>query len=210
MQKLEKCNFIDQDFYSDVKDIIENARGRIYRNMQNEMLFAYWKIGKMIVEKQGGEARAEYGAGIIKELSEQLTKDFGKGYTISNLKYMRLFYIRFQKSHAVRGQLSWTHYRLIISLDDEKARDFYIKEAIEGNWSTRQLEHAIHALTYQRYLLSHNNHEVVEETAKKGNEENKQLIIKDPMVFDFAGIDPGSKYFESDLEQALISHLQEF
>ena len=210
MNHLEKCNFIDQDFYSGVKDIIENARRRIYRNMQNEMLFAYWKIGKMIVERQGGVAKAEYGAGIIKELSEQLTKDFGKGYTTTNLKYMRQFYIRFQKSHTLCDQLSWSHYRLIISLDDEKARDFYIKEAVEGNWSTRQLEHAIHALTYQRYLLSHNNHEVVEETAKIGQEENKQLIIKDPMVFDFAGIDPGSKYFESDLEHALISHLQDF
>lgn len=210
MNHLEKCNFIDQDFYSGVKNIIENARGRIYRNMQNEMLFAYWKIGKMIVEKQGGEARAEYGAGIIKELSIQLTRDYGKGYTERNLEQMRKLYSLYQKPHSLRAELSWTHYRLIISLDDLKARDFYIKEAIEGNWSVRQLDHAIHALTYQRYLLSHNNHEVVDETAKKGNEESKQFIIKDPMVFDFAGIDPGSKYFESDLEHALISHLQYF
>ena len=210
MNNLEKCNFIDQDFYKDVKNVIQNARGRIYRNMQNEMLLAYWKIGKMIVEKQGGLSRAEYGAGIIKELSIQLTKDFGKGYTISNLKYMRLFYMRFQKSHALRGQLSWTHYRLILSLDDEKAREFYIKEAIEGNWSTRQLDHAIHSLTYQRYLLSHNNHEIVDETAKSIEDKTQTLVIKDPLVFDFCGIDPGSAYHESDLENALISHLQEF
>lgn len=210
MNHLEKCNFIDQDFYSGIKNIIENARERIYRNMQNEMLFAYWKIGKMIVEKQGGEARAEYGAGIIKELSEQLTNEFGKSYSKRNLWFMKQFFLLFPKVNTLCAQLSWSHYRLIISLDDEKARDFYIKEAVDGNWSVRQLDHAIHSLTYQRYLLSHNNHEVVEETAKIGQEENKQFIIKDPMVFDFAGIDPGSKYFESDLEHALISHLQDF
>ena len=163
-----------------------------------------------IVEKQGGEERAKYGEGLIKELSEQMTKDFGKGFTISNLWYMRQFYIRFQKSHAVRGELSWTHYRLILSLDDENARNFYIKEAIDGNWSTRQLEREIHTFSYQRYIASKGNHDVVDDTAKKELSFNPKDIIKDPYILEFAGIKPDSSFYESDLEQALITHLNEF
>ncbi|MCR4661111.1 MAG: DUF1016 N-terminal domain-containing protein, partial [Clostridia bacterium] len=95
------------------------------------------------VEKQGGADRAYYGDGLIKELSAQMTKDFGKGFTISNIRYMRQLYLVFPKHHTVCGELSWSHYRLIISLDDEKARDFYIKEAVENNWSVRQLAHTV-------------------------------------------------------------------
>ena len=104
------------------------------------MIALCYYLSKMIVEKQGGADRAKYGDGLIKELSIQITKDFGRGFTISNLKYMRQFYLKYPKSHAVRGQLSWTHYRLLLSLEDENARDFYAKEAIENIWSSRQLE----------------------------------------------------------------------
>ena len=210
MNEIKECKYIDNDFYSGVKEIIEKARHRIYRNIQSEMVLAYWQIGKMIVEKQGGEARADYGAGLIKELSAQMTKDFGSGYTISNLKYMRQFYLTFQKSHAVRGELSWTHYRLILSLNDEKTRDFYIKEAIDGNWSTRQLEREIHALSYQRYIASKSNHDVIVDVAKREPDFDPKDIIKDPYVLEFTGLKPNSSFYESDLEQALITHLNEF
>ena len=209
MNELEKCNYIDQEFYKSVKEVLEQARKRVYRNIQNEMVLTYWQIGKMIVEKQGGLERAKYGDGLIKELSIKLTKDFGKGFTISNLKYMRQFFLTFQKSHALRGQLTWTHYKLIISLDNEKARDFYIKKAVEDNWSTRQLERAIHTFSYQRYLLSKGNHDVVDDTVKKEVIDPKD-IIKDPYVLDFVGLKPDSSFYEKDLEQALITHLNEF
>ncbi len=209
MNELEKCNYIDQEFYKSVKEVLEQARKRVYRNIQNEMVLTYWQIGKMIVEKQGGLERAKYGDRLIKELSIQLTKDFGKGFTISNLKYMRQFFLTFQKSHALRGQLTWTHYKLIISLDNEKARDFYIKKAVEDNWSTRQLERAIHTFSYQRYLLSKGNHDVVDDTVKKEVIDPKD-IIKDPYVLDFVGLKPDSSFYEKDLEQALITHLNEF
>ena len=121
-----------------------------YYNFQNETVFTYWQIGKMIVEKQGGESRANYGEGIIKELSTRLTKYFGKGFTINNLRYMRQFYLTFKKRHALSGELSWTHYRLLLHVENEQARNFYIKEAIGGNWSTRQLEREINTFSYQR------------------------------------------------------------
>lgn len=210
MNEIKECKYIDNDFYSCVKEIIEKARHRIYRNIQSEMVLAYWQIGKMIVEKQGGEARADYGAGLIKELSAQMTKDYGKGYDERNLRYIRQFYLAFPKWNAVRAKLSWTHYRLILSLNDEKARDFYIKEAVEGNWSTRQLEREIHALSYQRYIASKGNHDVIVDVAKRESDFDPKDIIKDPYVLEFTGLKPNSSFYESDLEQALITHLNEF
>ena len=205
-----KYQYMDGTFYQDVKTILEQARKRVYRNIQSEMVLAYWQIGKMIVEKQGGEVRAEYGEGLIKELSIQLTKDFGKGFTITNLKYMRMFYKTFQKSHALRDQLSWTHYRLLMKVNDEHARNFYIEEAINGSWSTRQLEREINTFSYQRYLASHGNHDVVDDTARRENADDPKDIVKDPYVLDFLGLKPDSGFYESDLESALITHLNEF
>ena len=101
MKEVEKYQYMDNEFYKNVKEVLEEARKRVYRNIQSEMVLAYWQIGKMIVEKQGGEARAQYGDGLIKELSIQMTKDFGKGFTITNIKYMRKFYLAFQKSHTL-------------------------------------------------------------------------------------------------------------
>ena len=210
MSNLEKYNYIDEGFYKDIKKVLEEARKRVYRNIQSEMVLAYWQIGKMIVEKQGGAERAKYGDGLIKELSIQMTKDFGKGFTTTNLKYMRQFYIAFPKGHALCDQLSWSHYRLLISLDDENARNFYIKETTENNWSFRQLEREISTFSYQRYLASHGNHDVVDDTAKREKSDNPKDIIKDPYILDFVGIKPDSSFYESNLEQALINHLQEF
>lgn len=208
--KLEEFKYLDNGFYQGVKEILEQARKRIYRNIQNEMVFAYWQIGKMIVEKQGGKEHAKYGDGLIKELSAKMTKDFGTGYNDRSLRNMRLFYLVFPIWSAVRTELSWTHYKLLISLKDENARSFYTNEAIKGNWSTRQLEREINTFSYQRYLLSDKNHDVVEDTAKREKGNDPKDIIKDPYVLEFTGLKPNPNMFESDLEQALINHLQEF
>ena len=208
--KLEEFKYLDNGFYQGVKEILEQARKRIYRNIQNEMVFAYWQIGKMIVEKQGGKEHAKYGDGLIKELSAKMTKDFGTGYNDRSLRNMRQFYLVFPIWSAVRTELSWTHYKLLISLKDENARSFYTNEAIKGNWSTRQLEREINTFSYQRYLLSDKNHDVVEDTAKREKGNDPKDIIKDPYVLEFTGLKPNPNMFESDLEQALINHLQEF
>ena len=209
MSNLEKYNYIDEEFYKDIKKVLEEARKRVYRNIQSEMVMAYWQIGKMIVEKQGGVNRAMYGDGLIKELSIQMTTDYGKGYDERNLRSMRQLYLAYPKWNAVRAELSWTHYRLLIKVEDKNARNFYTKEAIENNWSTRQLEREINTFSYQRYLLSKGNHDVVDDTAKREKSDNPKDIIKDPYILDFVGIKPNSSFYESDLEQALINHLQE-
>ena len=210
MSELIKHEFIDDGFYKNVKEVLEQARKRVYRNIQSEMVLAYWQIGKMIVEKQGGAERAKYGDKLIKELSAQMTKDFGKGFDEANLRNMRQFYLVFQKRDTVCSELSWSHYRLLMRLNDNNARLFYVKEAIEGNWSVRQLEREIGTFSYQRYLISRKNHDVVDDTAKREEPFNPLNIIKDPYVLDFTGIKPDSSFYESELEQALIDHLQEF
>ena len=164
----------------------------------------------MIVEKQGGEERAQYGDGLIKELALQMTKDFGKGFKEDNLWRMRQFYLCFQKLGAVSRELSWTHYRLIMSLKDKTAMEFYAKEAVGSNWSVRQLKRAIETLSYERYLASHGNHDVVVDMVKNEKSDDPSDIIKDPYVLEFTGIKPDSSFYESDLEEALISHLNDF
>lgn len=210
MNQLKEYQYIDDKFYSSVKEVLEQARKRIYRNVQSEMVLAYWQIGKMIVEKQGGDSRAKYGEGLIQELSIQMTKDFGKGFNERNLEQMRKFYLKFRKPNTVCAELSWSHYRLLLSIEDENARKFYIKEAVGASWSVRQLQREINTFSYQRYIASGKNYEVVKDTSNKEPTDNPLDIIKDPYVLDFVGIKPKSSFLESDLEQALIDHLQEF
>lgn len=210
MKENEKYEYLDKEFYNDVRNVLQEARKRVYRNIQNEMVQAYWKIGKMIVDKQGGETRAKYGDGLINELSVQLTKDFGKGYTKRNLWVMKQFYLCFPKVNALRAQLSWTHYRLLVRVEDLNARNFYIKKAIDDNWSTRQLEREINSFSYQRYISSHDDHEVANELSKGESPSDPKDVIKDPYVLDFLGLKPDSSFLEKDLESALITHLNDF
>lgn len=134
---------MEQQFYEQIKSILSEARNKVYKTANFAMVEAYWNIGKSIVEQQDGEEKAEYGAGLIEELSKKMTADFGKGFTAANLKNMRQFYFTFPKSYALRSELSWTHYRLLMRVENENARQFYIEEAIKSNWSTRQLERQI-------------------------------------------------------------------
>ena len=210
MKEMKEFKYIDEGFYKEIRKVLEEARGRVYRNIQSEMVLAYWQIGKMIVEKQGGESRAKYGDGLIKELSIQMTKDFGKGYTERNLRFMRAFFLVFPKWNTVYSELSWSHYKLLVRVESENARNFYIKETIDGNWGVRQLEREINTFSYQRYLASHGNHDVVDDTAKRELPDDPKDIIKDPYVLEFAGLKADASFYEKDLEQALITHLNEF
>src|SRR5690554_266500 len=146
-----------ETLYKEVKQVIEESRNTAYRAANFAMVQAYWGIGKLIVEEeQNGEERAEYGKGLIKELSKKLTQEYGRGFDASNLRYIRQFYRVFQKRDALRHELSWTHYRLLLSVEDEKTRQFYLQEAIDCNWSTRSLERQINNLYYQRMVMSRN------------------------------------------------------
>lgn len=203
MKDLKEFNYIDDSFYRDVKEVLEQARKRIYQNIQNEMVQAYWQIGKMIVDKQGGAERAKYGDGLIKELSSKMTNDYGPGFNERSIRNMRKFYITFPIWSTVCAELSWRHIRLLISLDDENARKFYIKEAINGSWSVRQLQREIGTFSYQRYIASKGNHDIIDDTAKKEEPINPKDIIKDPYVLEFAGLKADSSFYEKDLESAL-------
>lgn len=200
----------DSDFYSQIKEILSNARAKVYSVANFAMVEAYWEIGKSIVERQGGNATAEYGAGLLKELSKQMTADFGKGFTIANLKNMRQFYLTFPNRYALRSQLSWSHYRMIMRVENPKAREFYVDECAKANWSTRQLERQINTFSYQRLLASRGDHAVVEDTAKREPMRAPEDVIRDPYVLEFLGLEQSASFYESDLEQALIDHLQKF
>jgi len=201
---------VEQQFYEQIKRILSEARNKVYQTANFAMVEAYWNIGKSIVEQQGGEEKAEYGVRLIAELSKQMTTDFGKGFTVANLKNMRQFYLTFPKSYALRSELSWTHYRLLMRVENKNARQFYIEEAIKSNWSTRQLERQINSFFYERLLSSQNKEKVSEEIQKLEAAKVPEDIIRDPYVLEFLGLNPKDDFYESDLEEALITHLQKF
>ena len=174
------------------------------------MVEAYWNIGKSIIEEQGGNEKAEYGTGLLKELSKQMTQDFGKGFTVANLKNMRQFYLTFPNGYALRSELSWTHYRLLMRVENDKAREFYMQEAVKSQWSTRQLERQINSFFYERLLSSKNKEQVAAEIQTLEMAKNPEDVIRDPYVLEFLGLTPNDDFYESDLEQALITHLQKF
>ena len=206
----DKKELIDKTFYSHIKEILSAARAKAYSAVNFAMVEAYWEIGKSVVEKQGGNPTAEYGTNLINELSKQMTADFGKGFTATNLKYMRQFYLAFPNRHTLCDQLSWSHYRLLMRVEDEKARQFYTDECFKSQWSVRQLERQINTFSYQRLLMSRGNHEVVDDTTKREPAKRPEDVIRDPYVLEFLGLEQSASFYESDLEQALIDHLQKF
>jgi len=204
---------INNTFYNDIKTILQTARNNTYKQINFIMVEAYWNIGKQIViQEQNGNDRAKYGKAIIKELSVKLTKDFGKGFSVTNLKLMRQFYIIFPKSHTLSDLLSWSHYKLIMKVENQKAREYYIKESVQANWSVRALERQIGTHYYKR-LLSSKDKSIVQNEAK---EKTKDLqlkpkdVIKDPYVLEFLDLKDNISFREDELESALISKIQEF
>ena len=201
---------MDQKFYSEIKNILHTARNKVYQTANFAMVEAYWNIGKSIIKEQGGDEKAAYGTGLLKELSEQMTRDYGKGFTVTNLKYMRQFYLTFPNGHALRGELSWTHYRLLMKVENDNAREFYMQEAVKSQWSTRQLERQINSFFYERLLSSKNKERVAAEVRDLEPAKKPEDIIRDPYVLEFLGLTQNDDFYESDLEQALITHLQRF
>ena len=131
---------MNKAFYGEIKKILSDARNKVYQTANFAMVEAYLQIGKSIVEEQNGEERAEYGTGLLKELSNQMTRDFGKGFTVANLKNMRQFYLTFPNSYALRSELSWTHYRLLMRVENENARQFYMEEAVKSHMCWNSLD----------------------------------------------------------------------
>ena len=197
--------------FETIKQILDDARANAYRAVNFSMVQAYWNIGRVIVEEEHkGKPRAEYGKRLIIELSKKLTKVFGKGFDKRNLWYMQDFYLTFQKVNALRSELTWTHYRLLLKVENVEARNFYMLEAVDNNWSTRELERQINSLLFERLALSREKNEVLN-IAKRGQEITKPGdLVKDPYVMEFLGLQENKRLLERELEQALIDHLQEF
>lgn len=211
MSKNSPKNVGLDSLFETINQIVEEARNTAYRAANFAMVKAYWNIGRAIVEEeQQGRERAEYGKELIIQLAKKLTKKYGRGFTQTNLKYMRQFYQVFDKSHALRDQLSWTHYRLLLKVKDEQARAFYLQETIDCNWSTRSLSRQIGNLYYDRMLMSKDKSLVKEEADQKTHPQEPKDIIKDPYVLDFLGLKDNPNFRESELEQAIIDKLQDF
>lgn len=199
------------EFYRRVHAVLAEARSRAWQAVNSAMVAAYWEVGRMIVEEeQAGKERAEYGKRLLEELSSRLQAEFGAGFDQSNLRNMRAFYQTFENRDALRHELSWTHYRLLLRVDNPDARAFYEAETVNARWSTRELERQIGSLLFERLALSRDKAGVLE-LARKGHEvERPSDLVKDPYVLEFIGVRQDERLLESKLERALVGKLKEF
>lgn len=199
-------------YIQEIRQILQDARQRTYNFINSAMVEAYWKIGERIVlQEQSGAERATYGEALLKELSIALTAEFGKGFTYANLANMRQFYLTYPSAeifYALRRELTWTHHRLIMRVDDQSAREFYIKEATEQNWSSRVLERNINTFYYQRLLSSRTKKDVPAIASATALQATN--FIKDPYVLEFLNIPEPLSASEKEIESALIDKLQQF
>lgn len=196
--------------FKDIKELVVNARNKVYSVVNTEMLHLYWCIGKMIMEIQNGDERATYGNAVLESLSEKLTKEFGKGFSARNLRTMRKFYIVYPIWKTVSSKLSWSHYLELIKIPEENKRGFYLTESIQSNWSVRELQRQISSLYYERLFFSKDKKKVKELSTKGQILKDGKDLVKDPFVLEFLDIKENIKYLETDLEQSILSHLKEF
>ena len=196
--------------YHAIRSSIVTAQHTLTTAVNSAMVTAYWEIGEQIYKACGENDRAEYGTKLLEYLSAHLTTEFGKGYTVRNLRAMRQFYCCFPNRHTLCAELSWSHYRLLMRVSGEKARIFYADECAKSAWSVRQLERQINTMYYQRILASQDKASVATEIQLSEPKPEYEKIVKDPYVMEFLQIQPDTHVYESDLEQALIDHLQQF
>ena len=197
--------------FSEIRQILVSARQSAYKAVNFAMVTAYWNIGRLIVEdEQQGNSRAEYGKAVLADLSRRLTEEFGKGFDERELRRIRQFYLVFPKWDALRPELTWTHYRLLIRVQNEAARTWYMNEAAEQTWSSRQLDRQISVLYYERLFNSVDTVSVREEAEQKLSQVTPQEFIHDPYVLDFLNLKNYPALRESNIETALINNLQDF
>ena len=202
---------LKKDIIQQIQTIIGTSRDRAIRSVDNERVLMYWQIGKVIFEEeQAGKERAEYGRYLIKSISDVFQPQFGTGFTVRQLEMNRQFFRTFPIANALRSQLSWTHYRVLIRLENEDKRAFYIAEATKNNWTARQLERQINSQLFERLLMSNDVKSVLAVAREEKQPSDAKEIIKDPMVLEFLGLRREAAYYEKDLENAIITHLHDF
>lgn len=207
------ADLINSNLIGEIRKILISSRAQVQSSINSTMVQTYWHIGKTIVEdEQKGEKRAEYGKKQLSQLATELTQEFGKGFDARNLRNMRQFYIVFPNWNSVSTKLSWTHYRALMRIENQTAREWYAKESIANNWSARALERQISKLYYERLLSSSEKSKIVAEANKniqKYQSTDVKDYLRDPYVFDFLNL-PNESLLESNIEQALIDNLQQF
>ncbi len=205
---------INHSLVEQIKSLLEASRQKVAVEVNTTLLHTYWQIGRLICEHEQSDAvRAEYGKQTLKVLSKELTNEFGKGFSVSNIQFMRRFYQTYQIQQTPSVKLSWSHYCELLSISDADKRSFYEKEAVNANWSVRELKRQIESSLFERLLLSSGdaNKEKVMSLAMKGVEIAKPAdIIRDPYVFEFLGLPEDKPFLESDLEKALVEQIEKF
>ncbi len=196
--------------YSRIRNSVITAQGKIYTAVNSAMVQAYWEIGEQIYIACGENERAEYGKGLLKYLSEKLTSEFGAGFAVRNLQMMRKFYLMYQNANTLCSQLSWSHYRILMRISDDKRREWYTEECAKSGWSVRQLERQINTMFYERLLSSKEKDTVAAEIQTTEPKPEYEKIIRDPYVLEFLDLPENPHFYEKDLEQAIIDHLQKF
>ena len=203
----------NNNIYQEIKELLYSAKNRVYQTINTTMTQTYFQIGKRIVEEeQGGETRAEYGSALLKNLSSELIKEFGKGYSEQNLKNMRQFYLIYQKRQTVSSEfkLSWSHYIFLTRIENINERNFYEIESIENSWSLRELKRQFDSGLFERLKLSSDKQKLKELSLNGQVIQTAQDLIKDPYILEFVGLPELSSYSESELEQKLIDKLEHF
>lgn len=192
---------------NEIKSILKNAQAKAVSAVNSAMVFAYWEIGKRIVEEeQNGKEKADYGTYLLKELAQNLSVDLGKNFDERELRRIRQFYVTFPIRDTVRPELSWSHYRLLIRVENDNVRMFYLKEAIEQHWSTRKLDRNISTQFFQRIIANQNSNELIND-----KEEIATLdFIKNPYVLEFLNLPANLTHKEKEVEKAIIKHLESF
>lgn len=202
-----------EDFFEKISDLLKKARKKALYSVNQTMVYTYYEIGKTIVEEeQKGQKRAEYGKHILKELSHKLTNEFGKGFSQRNIEQMRQFYLTYSKAQTLSAEfkLSWSHYLMLMRIDNENERKFYEIEAFENNWSLRELQRQFDSALYERLALSRDKKDVKKLSEKGQIIKTPQDSLKDPYILEFLGLPEETRYSETDLEQKLIDKLEHF
>lgn len=203
---------ISTQLLNDIRELLTHARQTLVQTVNTAMVQTYWHVGRLIVEhEQKGQARAEYGKQVLEQLAQNLTTEFGKGFDTTNLRRMRRLYDLYPIRDSLRLELSWTHYRTLIRIENPSARDWYANECINNQWSVRALERQISKLYYERLLASNDQAPVIKEAEDKTStlQTDIKQYLRDPYILDFLNL-PSRAALESTIEQGLIDNLQQF
>ena len=206
-----EMQLVDERLLADARQIIDTARANAVRSVDFNRVMMYWNLGRRIFEEeQQGKSRADYGARIIRGLSERLEPEYGSGFGVRQLEQSRKFYRLYPIAHTLYAQLNWSQYKLLISIEDAQEREYYQLEAVNHCWTKRELERQIRSQLWERLCLSNDKESVLAVARKERVPETPQEIIKDPMRLEFLGLEKKPRYYETDLEQAIIDHLKDF